>query len=250
MFIPTWKCWVVFCCLQVVRIHLLFSCYGVPCPSLPIRSLSYTISRPGIPPTPIPHANTSKCLLIFQDVYYKSCLQCLLCFPLLSPSLSPTLSQSPSFSPFLPCFPLLFSLSKSVVPHDTLSDSLLWVLDFTVLQLYVCVRLHVLACNIRFHVHYQVVVSSKAGVFITYPIFYQLSSFWKMFWVNLMCSNIFMHRLLRLDKWRLNKYFMRVSLCMRKKFLKEKMYFSHYFSQRVYKISSLMVFKSQFEWGY
>ena len=35
MFIPTWKCWVVFCCLQVVRIHLLFSCYGVPCPSLP-----------------------------------------------------------------------------------------------------------------------------------------------------------------------------------------------------------------------
>ena len=41
---------------------------------------------------------------------------------------SPTLSQSPSFSPVLPFFPLLFSLSKSVVPYDALSDSLCWYL--------------------------------------------------------------------------------------------------------------------------
>lgn len=200
MFIPTWKCWVVFCCLQVVGTRLLVRSQGMPCPSLPRShpSLSCTISRPGIPPTPIPHANKSKCLLIFQDLCCKSCLQCLLCFPLFAPSPSLTLSHSLSVSILFSCS----SFFSSFVLTKQISCSLrcsvrfsMLVLDFTVRQLYVCVRLHVLACSIRFHVHvhYQVVISSKAEVFITYPIFYQLNSFWKMFWVNLMRSNIFMH---------------------------------------------------------
>ena len=163
----------------MVTTHLL-SCYSVPCPPLP-RSHPFpftcyfpTWNSPSSHPTgehqQMP-SHLSRPILHIMPAMPSS----LLCF-LFSLSPSPTLSQSPSFSPFLPFYLLLFSISKSVFPM--ILYQILYVgTDFTVLQLYVCVRLHVLACNIRFHVHYQVVISLKAGVFITYPIFYQLNSF-------------------------------------------------------------------------
>ena len=181
MFIPTLKCWVVFCCLQVVRTHLLFSCYCVPCPSLPRSHLFPFMYY--FPTWNSPNSHPTREHQQMPSHLSRPILQILPAMPVVFPSLlSLSLSHSLSIS-FLFSLSSLFSsfvLTKQIScsPRYSIRFSM-WVLDFTVLQLYVCVcvRLHVLACSIRFRVHYQVVVSSKAGVFITYPIFYQLNSF-------------------------------------------------------------------------
>ena len=178
-----------------------------PCP-LPRYALSIAPQKPSVPfmyyfPTwnsPSSHPTCEQEQM--PSHLSRPMLQIMPAMPVLFPSLC-SLSLAHPLPLSLNLLPfLLFFLFSSFVLTKQISCSLrrsvrfsMLVLNFTVRQLYVCVRLHVLACSIRFHVHvhYQVVISLKAEVFITYPIFCQLNSFWKMFWVNLMRSNIFMH---------------------------------------------------------
>lgn len=121
MFIPTWKCWVVFCCLQVVGTRLLVRCQGMPCPLLPRShpSLSCTISRPGIPnshPTceqeQMPSHLSRPMLQIMPAMP--------VVFPLFAPS--PSLTLSPLSLNLLPL--LLFFLFSSFVLTKQISCSL------------------------------------------------------------------------------------------------------------------------------
>lgn len=185
----------VFYCPHVVRAHCIFDCHAVPCPSPPRRLLfSYRLhSLTRNPPTP--HANNCKCLLIFHELYWKSFLLWCCVFLLFyshvvcSPSF-PLLFLSPFLHPhLLICFLSICSSFSFFIPTNGMSCSSMKISMLPLFSHYcscVCAHihmhmyLHILACNIQLYVYpYQLLATFRAGVFITYHIFYQFNNLLK-----------------------------------------------------------------------
>lgn len=208
-------------------------CYAVPtAPQKTLVPLHILFHSQKSYPPPVLCANTRKRLLIFQDLHDKFSLQYHL-----PRCPCPSLRLSLSLSHSLP-----FSYSSHILTnqissyHDPLWKCLRWHWFHSTTTVHMHVRVHTHAYFAWLFSHmstYGTGSQSPRGQGVYRIPFISSTISWKMFRMNLRCSNIFMCSYF-LRQVKFNKYFIGISQCLRKKILeRENVFLTLCYSGRI-----------------